>query len=288
MAYPSAIASLTGLTFVAFDTETTGLSPIGAHLVELSGVKFQTNGQVLSTFSQLIDPEDKIPQEATAIHGITDDMVNGQPTYSTVIPSFFQWIGQGDAVLLAHNAAFDLGFLEVALARLNTLPPDYLVLDTLSLSRKLLPEAVNHQLRTLVEHLELSSGGYHRALADSYHVKDLFIRLLGRLADIGTWKELSDICAPMSFNNLQEEARAQLRTMPEGFESITQAIDEGLPISLIYQGGQVAKRIVTPQAVHGWRGRYYLSAYCHTVKAERTFRLDRIVSFQLLEKSVAN
>ncbi|MBI4532765.1 MAG: WYL domain-containing protein [Candidatus Melainabacteria bacterium] len=288
MVYPSAVTPLTGLTFVAFDTETTGLSPIGAHLVELSGVKFSIDGQVLSTFSQLIDPDSKIPEEATAIHGITDEMVCGQPKYSTVIPSFLQWLGHGEVVLVAHNASFDLGFLEVALAKLNAPPPEHLVIDTLSLSRRLIPEAVNHQLHTLVEHLGLSSGGYHRALADSYHVKDLFVRLLDILSDVSTWKELSDICAPISFNNLQEDAREQLKTMPAGFEFITQAIDEHLRISLTYQGGQVARRIVTPQAVHGWRGRYYLSAYCHTVKAERTFRLDRIVSFRLLDKSIAN
>src|SRR5438552_1923649 len=106
----SETAPLADLTFVAFDTETTGLSPLASRLVELSGVKFAFDGTVVSTFSTLIDPQSDIPPEATRVHGITDDMVVGQPTCAEAVPQFFAWANGPDVVLAAHNAQFDISF----------------------------------------------------------------------------------------------------------------------------------------------------------------------------------
>jgi len=282
MVHPAPGTKLADLLFVGFDTETTGLSPLASRLIELSGVKFRSDGSVASTFSQLIDPESSIPQEATSVHGITDEMVRGQPTYHQVVPDFLDWLEDDNIVLVAHNASFDLGFLAVALARLRLAAPGYPVIDTLNLCRRLVPNAPNHQLKTLTEHLELEAGGYHRALADSFHVKDLLIRMLQLMPDCNSWNEISQSCGVLSFSDLCEDGFARIETMPEGFESIKDAISSEQQVQLVYNNGHTSRRVVTPQSVHAWRGHLYLSAFCHSAQAERTFRLDKIISYQIM------
>ncbi len=185
---------LNQLVFVSFDTETTGLSPGKSRIVELSGVKFKSSGAVLSTFTRLINPEMEIPPEATALHGITSDMLFGQPRDLDVIPEFLEWATE-DAVLVAHNASFDVSFLQEVFLRLNNNIPALLVssmpvLDTLSLARELIPKSPNHQLGTLVKFMSLPPGTYHRALADSYHVKNLLCKLLSLFPQIATLAQL--------------------------------------------------------------------------------------------------
>ena len=191
-------SNLNDITFVAFDVETTGLSPVANRLVELSGVKFSYDNGKVETFSELIDPEMPIPREVTNIHGITDQMVRGKPTAATVIPDFLSFIGS-DSVLIAHNAPFDLEFMRVNIARLGLVCPENYVVDTLVLSREVLPEAPRHQLKTVVEMLELPSGGYHRALADSEHVKEVF-RLLTARSHFPCFENLCAIGAVTTFN----------------------------------------------------------------------------------------
>jgi DNA polymerase III epsilon subunit family exonuclease len=284
MSPPDPQAPLADLEFVAFDTETTGLSPLAARLIELSGVKFRLDGRIISSFSQLIDPETDIPPDATAIHGITSQMVAGQPPLREVVSHFFNWLGGDEAILVAHNAPFDVGFLEIALARLSMPVPENAILDTLGLSRAMLPAAPNYQLRTLVEYLDLDDGGYHRALADSNHVRDLMIKLLRMSPHVTTWGDLVEICDTLSFTDVAQEGYEQLKAMPSGFEWIREAIDSGLTVRLVYRNGRTAARTVTPHSVHCWRGNVYLNGYCHVFHAERTFRLDKIIEFEILSE----
>jgi DNA polymerase III epsilon subunit family exonuclease len=260
------------LIFVAFDTETTGLSPVAAQLVELSGVKFKASGEVVDTFSTLINPEQAIPPEVTAIHGITDEMVAGQPVWREAVPQFLNWLGGDDTVLLAHNANFDVGFIYVAIARLGRPHPENPVVDTLSMARRLVNDAPNHQLKTLTEHLQLESGGFHRALADSYHVKDLTIKLLS-LGEIETLTHLLDFADVFYLKPMDEPTGKK----PKVLKSIEKAIADGLDIGMIYGTAASWARTVTPQSVLNFRGTFYLQALCHHSGIEKTFRIDRIV-----------
>lgn len=279
--------------FVAFDTETTGLSPVACRLVELSGVKFTADGTEISTFQTLINPEMHIPEAASAVHGITDDMVWDQPLLQEVVPAFIEWATdpelegrRGDTVLLAHNASFDLGFLEVALCKLLMPMPRNIVLDTLSLARATIDEAANYRLQTLVEHLGLEAEGYHRALADSYHVQHLFLKILDCFADDVTIGDIAEVAGIMRFEDLSNpDAESEWADRPE-IISIKQAIASGTDLRIRYSGMRKTERIVTPRSVLFTRGKPYLSAFCHMASAERTFRVDKIVRVEPMVSQV--
>ncbi len=277
--------------FISFDVETTGLSPIVSRLVELSGVRFRLSNSVVSTFSSLINPECSIPPEVTAVHGITDEMVHAAPTIAEIVPQFLAWIGSDKPVLVAHNAPFDVGFLQVAMAKLRLPIPKNPVLDTLPLSRRILAEAPNHQLKTLVEYLALGDGDYHRALADSHHVKNILNYLTACDFGIKSWQALVELDCVFPFNrdsfSLDDiglfDVPAELL---EQLEAIEEAISSGSTITFIYKGMRTSRRRISPTAVIQNRGNFYLTGICHRMREERTFRLDRVCELMVLEDSL--
>lgn len=272
---------LENLQFVSFDVETTGLSAVVARLVELSGVKFSLNKEEVTTFSSLIDPEMAIPPEVSRIHGITDDMVADAPTCATVVPDFLNWIGDENTVLVAHNAPFDVEFLHVAMARLRLNRPANFVIDTLPFARNVLTDAPNHQLKTLVEHLQLEAGGYHRALADSHHVRNVLSRLFEKI-NAQTWSEVCHHGCVFKFD-ADPSGFEPPQELLEAIASINEAIVNGTPISFVYNGYRSSRRSVDPVALIQSRGNFYLTAYCRRVLEERTFRLDKISQLKSME-----
>jgi len=154
--------------FVAFDTETTGFSRDKDRLVEIGVVKFRGDGTVLVTTNWLVNPQREIPFYATEVHGITTEMAAEAPDFAKVWPEFEAFCG--DAVLLAHNAPFDVGFLRAELERAGIKAPVLPVIDTLPLFRKWFPHAASHSLERLTEELGVSGGTYHRAEADAFHI----------------------------------------------------------------------------------------------------------------------
>jgi len=172
-------------TFIAFDTETTGLSAVGDRIVEIGACVFDRRGNELKVFEQLVDPGMSIPPALVAIHGITDEMVAGKPRIHQVLPEFLEFVG--DAVLLAHNAPYDVSMLLVPMMRLApaSRPPGNLVLDTCSLARAAFPGAPNYRLGTMADMLGIDRGRAHRALSDVRATKELFLRILsGRAPDM--------------------------------------------------------------------------------------------------------
>lgn len=272
------VNSLHDLQYVSFDVETTGLSPVVARLVEISGVKFYLDGTVVSTFSSLIDPEIRIPQEVSAIHGITDEMVAGAPKCDEVIPEFLSWMDDRNTVLVAHNAPFDVEFLQVTISRRKLKKPSKQVIDTLPLSRQLLPQAPNHQLKTLIEYLGLEAGAYHRALADSHHVKNV----LCKIVTDNSLRSWADLCAHGCVFSFDADlfAMEPPAKILETIERIKSAMAAGASLTFVYNGFRSFRRIVDPVALIHSRGSYYLTAYCRKVAGERTFRLDKITQLQ--------
>jgi DNA polymerase-3 subunit epsilon len=152
------------LSFVAFDLETTGLSPQLDRIVEIGAVKF-VDGKETARWGQLINPEMAMPPGAAAVNGITDDMLKGQPTVRESLPEFLKFIG--NAVLVAHNAAFDLGFVRSAMGRLGLgmLANDFV--DTRVMAQRAFPGRPNYKLQSLAVDLGIEALEAHRAVDDA-------------------------------------------------------------------------------------------------------------------------
>lgn len=158
--------------FVAFDTETTGFSREKDRLVEIGAVKFLGDGTVLASTNWLVNPQREIPFYATEVHGITTEMVAGAPVFKDVWPEFVAFCDQ--AVLMAHNAPFDVGFLQAELERAEIQAPALAVADTLPLFRAWFPREKSHSLEKLTASLGVAGDTYHRAAADAFHMLDVF------------------------------------------------------------------------------------------------------------------
>lgn len=158
--------------FVAFDTETTGFSREQDRIVEIGAVKFLGNGEVLCATNWLVNPQRDIPYFVTQVHGIDNSAVADAPLFSNVWNEFSSFCG--DAVLLAHNAPFDVGFVRAELERAGIKAPAMPVADTLPLFRRWFPREESHSLGKLTESLGVAGNTYHRAEADAFHIVNLF------------------------------------------------------------------------------------------------------------------
>jgi DNA polymerase-3 subunit epsilon len=171
------------LTYVAFDLETTGLRPAeGDKVVSIAGVRI-VNGRILTTetFERLVNPGRAIPETSIRFHGITDEMVRDKPPFAVVLPEFQRFAA--DAVLVAHNAAFDITFLNQAAG--NALRFDQPVVDTLLLSAHLSPSEADHSLDAIAARLGLDVVQRHSAVRDSLLTAAILLRFLERCEERG-------------------------------------------------------------------------------------------------------
>ncbi|MBN8440191.1 MAG: DNA polymerase III subunit epsilon [Thauera sp.] len=175
---------LSELVYTVFDTETTGLNPSqGDEIIQIGATRI-LNGKLLrsESFEQLVDPGRPLAPESSAIHGISEDMLRGQPDIDTVLPAFHAFAA--DTVLVAHNAAFDMRFLQLKEDRTG-LRFDQPVLDTLLLSAVIHPNQESHRLEAIAERLGLTIIGRHTALGDALVTAEVFLKLIPLLAEKG-------------------------------------------------------------------------------------------------------
>lgn len=151
-------------TFVAFDTETSGAYPIGSEVVEFGAVKW-SQGQIVDELQFLAKPREPMTDFIIGIHGITNEMVALEEPFSTRLSDVHQFF-QG-SYLMAHHAAFDLGFIAYDFEMRGMSAPENAVLCTSLLSQKLISGCENHKLQTLVKFLNINGGAAHRALDDA-------------------------------------------------------------------------------------------------------------------------
>ena len=161
--------------FVSFDLETTGTLSHLDHIVEIGAVRFK-EGKVEDSFQQLVSIDIPIPEQASKVNGITDDMLKDQPSIQEVLPNFADFCGSG--LMVAHNAPFDFQFLLRAVEDHHALAPRGFVLDTCQLARKTFPGLANYKLSTLCDYLKITANGFHRAESDALSCGHLFLHVL--------------------------------------------------------------------------------------------------------------
>ncbi|MDF2722264.1 MAG: polC, partial [Paenibacillus sp.] len=183
--------SLADATYIVFDIETTGLSVINNEIIEIAGVKMQ-DGKVIDTFESFVKPNARIPYHITQLTHITDEMVADAPKIENVLPKFVEFVG--DAILVAHNARFDIGFVQDYCKRQGLAPLPNPVLDTLELARLQYPTLKNHRLNTLCDKFKVALDNHHRAVDDSKALGHVLFHMLKDAAERGkiTLSSLND------------------------------------------------------------------------------------------------
>lgn len=171
------------MRFIAFDLETTGTLPGVDQIVEIGAVSFDERGIPETIFTTLINPGIPMPEGASRVNGITDDMLVGKPTITDVLDVFAEFCN-GD-VLVAHNAPFDAQFLTADIKKHEMSAPHGVILDTCAMARKVYPGLANYKLGTLVQHLGIQSTNFHRAEEDASYCGQLFHRMITRLSPNG-------------------------------------------------------------------------------------------------------
>jgi len=170
------------MIFIAFDLETTGTVASVDKIVEIGAIRF-ADGQPVGRFSTLIDPQRTIPEGATRVNGITDEMVKGKPTIDQMLSSFADFCR--DDILVAHNSGFDAQFLTFDINRFESPAPKGAIIDTLPLARKIFPGLANYKLETIVNHLKIKADTYHRAEADAHYCGLVFYKMLKKISATG-------------------------------------------------------------------------------------------------------
>ncbi|KIL73606.1 PolC-type DNA polymerase III [Bacillus badius] len=175
IAYNDAHRLLADETYVVFDVETTGLSAVYDTIIELAAVKIK-DGEIIDRFESFANPHHPLSATTINLTGITDDLVQNAPEVEEVLKKFKDWTA--DAILVAHNASFDMGFLDTGYGRYHLGRSANPVIDTLELARFLYPTMKNHRLNTLAKKFDVELTQHHRAIYDAEATGYLFLRML--------------------------------------------------------------------------------------------------------------
>ena len=178
-----------GKTFAAFDTETTGLKSEKEFIIEIGAVKFNCDGVIGEPFDILIKPPIELPQFIKDLTHITDEMISCCPCAKEAVPQFLNFIGGKETVLVAHNAQFDLGFVNSELKRFSHPELPNICIDTLNASRWAYPDLIKEQekgqyrLQSLAKRFGIEAKAAHRANDDARLCMEIFKRIINDTMD---------------------------------------------------------------------------------------------------------
>jgi DNA polymerase-3 subunit epsilon len=268
-------ALIDGVPIAVLDVETTGLDPTRGDRVCEIAILRSVGREPVDAYQHLIHPQRRMRPGALRVHGITDEMLAGQPTFPEVARDVLE-VMEG-AVLVGHNLAFDLGFIETELARAGLSLGPYVGLDTLRLARRLYTRR-RYGLGALAASLGLAiDGRAHRAMADVLLTRLVFHRIL---EDV----QRDSPCTVRHLHAMQGGRIHQRRPTPLPVPPIIrEALEDACPLWLRYRAadGTESERTVTPLRVEEGAGACVLVAVCHLRHERRMFRLDRIIAMRL-------
>lgn len=217
IAYNVADLVLEDSTYVVFDVETTGLSAIYDTIIELAAVKMK-DGEIIDRFESFANPHHRLSSTTINLTGITDDLVENAPEVGEVLTRFKEWAG--NAILVAHNASFDMGFLNMGYKKLDFGKATNPVIDTLELARFLYPDMKNHRLNTLAKKFDVELVQHHRAIYDAETTGHLLMKMLKDAAE-------KNVLNHNELNNNMGKGKAFQRARPSHCTLIAQT-QEGL------------------------------------------------------------
>lgn len=166
--------------FIVFDIETTGLGATKEKITEIGAVKL-LNGEIIDTFSTFVNPEKHIPEKISELTGIDDFMVAEAPLEEEAVQQFLNFCGE-NAVVVAHNASFDISFIKIAAER-HRIPYTLTHIDTLAISRGMFPQLSKHKLDSVAKYLKLGNFNHHRACDDAMILAKIFQVMLTKLSE---------------------------------------------------------------------------------------------------------
>ncbi|EOR49636.1 PolC-type DNA polymerase III [Staphylococcus aureus] len=182
IAYKPQDVVLKDATYVVFDVETTGLSNQYDKIIELAAVKVH-NGEIIDKFERFSNPHERLSETIINLTHITDDMLVDAPEIEEVLTEFKEWVG--DAIFVAHNASFDMGFIDTGYERLGFGPSTNGVIDTLELSRTINTEYGKHGLNFLAKKYGVELTQHHRAIYDTEATAYIFIKMVQQMKELG-------------------------------------------------------------------------------------------------------
>lgn len=254
--------------WVCVDVETTGLKVEEGHRVcEIAAVKAEMGGDV-TEFTSLVNPGMSIPAEAAAVSGISDEAVADAPAFADIAAAAHGILSE--AVIVAHNAPFDAGFLQTEFEIAGLGLPAAPIIDTTTVAQAVLGLPVRN-LPGVARALGLETQPTHRALDDARATREVLVHGLRRLMRSGA-RTVGDVVEA-----LLPPAPADASLLDDPVATVREALKNGADIRITYAGsGGASDRVVRPIRLEAYRRRLLLAAYCRERRAPRTFRLDRI------------
>lgn len=254
-------------TLVFLDVETTGLWPLGGDRICEIGLVRARGEVILETYQSLVNPGRPLSPQAAAVNGLRDEDLVTAPHFMEIAELVQTRLAQ--AIVVCHNAPFDLSFLESEFSRLDQDWRPAGVIDTLEIARRFF-DFPSNSLPALAERLQLETAQVHRALGDALATFQLFqylYRQLRKTRDL----QIGDLIKPYDF-------------CPEAFlpPELQKALAEQTPVIITYldSQGQQTNRMIQPLRLQVSYGIVYLVAHCYLRGAERNFRIDRILSIR--------
>lgn len=243
IAYKPQSIDLKSATYVVFDVETTGLSSQYDKIIELAAVKVQ-DGEIIDKFERFSNPGERLNETIKNLTKITDDMLVDAPPIEEVLNDFREFVG--DAIYVAHNASFDMGFIDTGFERLGYGATKNAVIDTLELSRTINTELGKHGLNFLAKKYGIELTQHHRAIYDAETTAHIFIKMLKQLEDLDVHQH-DEIDAKLSNQDAYKRARPMHVTLivqnQTGLKNLFKIISESL-VHYFYRTARIPRSLL--------------------------------------------